>query len=113
MTRQDAASPGTCTTSSATRPRQHPRPQDEPPRPLLITDHDQLREAISLHEIRATLPVVNATCNCLDHVLVPISPDTAHDMLREAVDHQPYDLCLRAEAANDDEEIHLEVVEKP
>lgn len=86
---------------------------DDPFTTMYITDRAELDQAIALHEIRAKTPVVDTTGSCLDYVLVPIHFSQAHEMLRLAQDAYPYNLCLKAQYANDDEEIHLEIVEQP
>ena len=76
--------------------------------PLHITGHDQLDEAIAYQEIRAKTPVVDEHGSCLDFVLIPITPVQAHEMLREAIAHDTYDMCLKAQYDNE-EEVHLEI----
>ena len=77
--------------------------------PFHITDHEQLNEAIAYRETRAKTPVVDEYGSCLDFVLIPITPVQAHEMLREAIAHDTYELCLKAQY-HDEEEVHLEIV---
>ena len=85
---------------------------EESPAPLIITDHQQLDDAIAYHEIRASTPVVDQTGTCLDFIQVPIPPGQAHEMLRIARANDGYNLCLQATYHNDDEEVHLEIVDQ-
>ena len=83
---------------------------DNPSTPFNITTHEQLNEAIPHREIRAKTPVVDENGSCLDFVMVPMHPNQAHEMLRAALRSDAYDMCLKAEYANDEEEVHLEIV---
>lgn len=85
---------------------------DQNPSPFDITDHEQLNEAFTHCEIRAKTPVVDEEGTCLDFVLVPMHSDQAHEMLRAALRHEVYNMRLRAQYANDGEELHLEIVSR-
>ena len=84
--------------------------QDNTSTPFNVTTHKHLDEAIPNREIRAKTPVVDEHGSCLDFVLVPMHPGQAHEMLTAALRSDAYDMCLKAEYANDEEEVHLEIV---
>ena len=68
--------------------------------PFHITDHEQLDDAIAYCETRAT-PLIDKYGSCLNFVLIPITPVQAHDMFREAMAHDAYNMYLKAQHNND------------